>query len=585
MALVDVDIGAVPNDGTGDSLRTAFGKVNGNFAALADLDTYIVTGSSLLLVGDDSTSNTAPLQDALDAMTSGGEIWILSPGIYRSGALTIPNDNISIRLAKGVTLKFPTLGTNTPAISVEANYFTIYGGGKLQGPSSAAYVLGEHCIDMIGTSSASRKTGLCVRGVEIMNFGSIGVQAKWTDNIEVDGGCYIHDCGYAGAMFTSCNNGRFVGNTIDNITPGTSSNMYGVSLTHDTAGYSSDANAGTKLAANPFCRGWNIAFNEISRVAWEGIDAHGAYEVQVAYNRIYATQQGIAITESSGNADDYAGYSNIIVGNIVDARNKDGSTSGYENDSYGININGGATVTQMRIVCNGNIVVYKGLKLNSNVGAIQATRATRLVISANVIDNWSGVGILLTLAGGQISDNFFGQLAASGDTNSSCILDSGPSTRKLVVDGNTLDVEGGIAPANGFRQIAAATVRPTLSGNRFSDATTPFNLSTGGFSLGTDVVPRLAVAGAAGAIDIAALGGEDGVVALTDNDTYTVTNFTNGSEGQTITVMKSGTGTVTVDRTNAALDGGTNKTLTGAYTLTLRQHTGVWRQIAYSQGS
>lgn len=579
-----INIGSIPNDGTGDTLRAAMAKVNDNFA-LVDFGPSIVTGAYLGLVGDDSTSNTLDIQGGLDDLTDGGELWIVEPGIYQSGALTISNDYVSIKLGKGVTLKFPTLGANTPAISVEAEHFTIYGDGKLQGPSSATYVAGEHGIEMLGTSSASRKSGLKVRGVEITLFGSIGIYAKWTDDIDIDSHCYIHDCGYGGAMFESCNNGRFVGSRVDNITPGTSSNMYGISLTHDTAGYGSDVNAGTKLADNPFCRGWTIDANEVSRIAWEGIDCHGGYEVQITDNRVYATHHGISMTESSGDADNYAGYSDIISGNIVDARNKDGSTSGYENDSYGINVNGGSTVTQIRTIVQNNIVLYKGVKTNSNVGAIQATLSKRLVCSGNIVDMWSGVGVLVTLAGGQVSNNYFGQLAQSGDTGSACIYDGGPTTRKLVVTGNELDVEGGNAPDYGFQQIAAATVRPTLSGNSFGGAATPYSLSASGFCLGTDVTPRLAIAGSAGALDIAGLYGEDGIIDLTDNGTYTATGFSNGVEGQTITVSKSGTGTVTLDRTNSALDSGSNKTLTGAYTLTLRKHGSVWRQVAYSQGS
>lgn len=581
----------LPAPGAGQFLRWNLAGTNLEAAdAVYDLGPFLQTGTgavertAMAKMGEAySVNDFGSPAEAIAAAPDGTTI-IFPPGDYDfDDSLTIPGDDITLH-AIGANLNWNTLGANKGGIVQGGRNLSIIG-GKLTGPSSAVYVANEHGIKVLGTSSASRKSGLKLYGVEILNFGSCGVSGKWTNNISISGDCYIHDCSYGGAMFESCDSGTIIGNRIDNITPGTASNMYGVSLTHDTVGYNLDANVGTKQAANPFCRGWVVAMNEISRVNWEGIDAHGAYEVTIFGNHIYATKHGIAVTESSGDADNYAGYSNKVIGNTIDSRNKDGTTSGRENQSYGINVNGGATVKALRVIVQGNIVHYKGIKLNPNVGSIQATLCERLVCTGNIIDYWSGIGVLVTSAGGNVSDNFFGRLSQSGDTGSACIYDGGPTTRKLTVSDNTLDIEAGNAPDYGFRQVSTATVRPKLEGNNFSGAATPYSLSAGGFCLGTDVTPRLAVAGSAGAIDIATLYGEDGVIDLTDNGTYTVTNFSNGIEGQTITVMKSGTGTVTVDRTNAALDGGSNKTLTGAYTLTLRKYGSTWRQVAYAQGS
>ena len=45
MAISDINIGQVPNDGTGDSIRDAFDKVNNNFAFLDDARQNLITGN------------------------------------------------------------------------------------------------------------------------------------------------------------------------------------------------------------------------------------------------------------------------------------------------------------------------------------------------------------------------------------------------------------------------------------------------------------------------------------------------------------------------------------------------------------
>ena len=69
--------------------------------------------------GDDSTSNTAAIQAAIDALTAGGTLYF-PPGTYVCGALTIGNADVTFDMSAGAVLKFSTLGAGVAAITVNA---------------------------------------------------------------------------------------------------------------------------------------------------------------------------------------------------------------------------------------------------------------------------------------------------------------------------------------------------------------------------------------------------------------------------------------------------------------------------------
>jgi hypothetical protein len=518
-------------------------------------------------VGDDATSNTAAIQAALNALTSGGTLYV-PEGIYRLGALTVAGDNVEIVMEPGAVLKFNTLGSGVKAITINADNFAVRG-GAIQGPAAAVYVGNENGLHMIGTSTSVRKTGLTVVGTEISQFGAHGIYAQFVDNINIQS-CNIHDCGYAGGMFLSCNHGVFSDNKVITIAPGVTSNMYGISLTHDSTDYDTDPNAGTKQAANPFCWDWYVAGNYIEDINWEGIDTHGGYELRVVGNVVYDTYGGIAVTGSSGDAINYAGWSNVVANNVVDARHSDGTVSGRENTNYGININGAATVTQKRVTCTGNIVLYKGIGSNANSGAIQAALAEEIVIADNCIDQWQGSAVLLTNTNGIANDNFIGARSSSGDTLGYCFSDQGPTTKKLIITDNLHDPAAGTAARVGFIQIAGATVRPVLTGNNFASASVvPFNLSATGFCLGTDVAPTITDTGSGANLNIAALDGANGVVLLNNASPRTINTFTGAVAGQRVLFVNLGAGTQTITRSQAALNGSANQALATKYCLEL----------------
>lgn len=492
-----------------------------------------------------NTNNATALQNWVTfGITTKRELY--AEGRYSTASGLTANGSVRIRLGKGSEIHFSALGANANGFTITGDDFSMVGDeAVVSGPSSASYVANENGFDMLGTSTSVRLSGLTIRGVEIKLFGAHGIYAQFVNDINIDGN-YIHDIGYAGAMFLSCDHGRFNNNRIKTITPGTSSNMYGISLTHDSTAYNLDSDANTKQADNPFCGDWYVAFNSIEDIAWEGIDTHGVYETTINYNHVYDTKHGISVTESSGDADNYAGSSNTVSYNVVDGRNKDGTVAAHDRRwlSYGINLNGGSsTSANPRVVCQGNIILYKGVASSSNVGAIQMVLTTDCIVANNVVDQWKGNGIVATGGGGIIADNVFGAQGGGTDTQKVLILDDSPTTYRLAVTGNVHNPKSGTAATYGFKQLSGPTYRPVLDGNDFAACTTPFDLGTAGFSLGSNITPVVNPTSVSGTntIPLAEVQGQDCLVRLAiSSGNYNVTTWSGMKSGQRVTVFNEG---------------------------------------------
>ena len=547
-------------------------------------------------VGDDSTLNTTVIQTLLNSLTTGGTLYF-PRGIYRSTSLDVNNANTRIELDEGAVLKFPTLGVGVSGLTVNANNFSVKG-GKLQGPAASVYVAGERGISMVGTSSASRKTGLKLYNVEITQFGMDGVYAKWTDDIVLDG-CKIHYCGYSGASFLSCNHGVATKNQFLNITPGTSGNMYGISLTHNSALYVLDPNAGTKQADNPFCWDWYIGHNYVAYNAWEGIDCHGGYEITIDSNKVYATYGGIACSSSSGDAAGYAGWDNAVINNIVDARNPDGTASTYENDNYGINLNGGSTLNHKNVICKGNIVINHGILGNTNSGAIQAVYVQNATITENIIQKWGGSCIIGTASSSLIiSKNTFLELggAAAGAENAIMIETTSSLGNTITITDNSMQANGGTAGLVGVRAPQLTTL-PYFAGNDFAVASSAPYVVPNAFLVSDVSSPILRVdvnnagGGAAVNVDVAALSRYPTfrIDVTSSNAASEISNFTNGVYGQVIHIHSPSATAFVLNTTAKRLSGGSAFTASQWDIISLLQTgngTGVggifWTEISRS---
>ena len=547
-------------------------------------------------VGDDSTVNTTAIQSAIDSLTNGGTLFFPT-GTYRSGALTIGSANIKFLMTDGTVLKFPTLGASTKAITVNANNFSIEG-GKLQGPAASVYVANENGIHMLGTSTSARKSGLRLVDVEITQFGGHGVYAQFVDDILLDS-CKIHYCGYSGASFLSCNHGVATKNQFLNITPGTVGNMYGITLTHDSTGYSSDPNAGTKLAANPFCWDWYIGYNYAAYNAWEPIDCHGGYEITIDSNKVYASYGGIACCSSSGAAAAYAGANNVITNNVVDARNPDGSASGYENDNYGINLNGGSTLNHKNVVCKGNVVINHGILGNTNSGAIQAVYVQNASLTENIVQKWGGAAIVATASSSMVIDsNTFLELGgtAAGAENAIMIETTTSLGNTFTITNNNMQANGGTAGLVGVRAEQITTL-PYFAGNDFAAATSSGYVVPNDF-LTSDLASPIyrvtvnnAGGGAAVNVNIAALSRYQivRIDVTSSNAASEISNFTNGVYGQILHIHSPSSTAFVLNATAKRLSGGTSFTASQYDIVTLLQTGDVsgvggvfWTEISRS---
>lgn len=519
-----------------------------------------------------AASNKTAIELAIAALPSGGVITI-PKGTYALNPFTIVSAGVTIQ-GEGpdsTRFNFATVGANTNAISITADNVSIVG-IKFVGPSSAAYVAGENCIQTNGTFATNRD-GLTVANCEIYNFGSYGINAEYTNNITISDN-YIHDVGYGGVFFRSCITGWIQNNRISDITPGSSANMYGITLSH------TDSPAPTsKTSSTHFCYGINVIGNELQNIAWEGIDAHGGYEIIVSDNKIYNTKSGIAVSSSSGGSNNYAGGQNIISNNVIDARKKDGTTGDYMYQSYGINVNGFSTLNvqnQDKVIVSENIIFGKG-ELNSiNGGSIQAEGVFHAIISNNIIDAWAGVGIILGNQTTAIVDgNLFGDCYATdgNDSVKRCIFWR-IGTGSLLLTNNAHYANGGQTARYGFYSqvsVVVATDGTNLalrtSGNNFNECSVN-QMFWSGNALSEDAGvafkhPQLTASSTV--IDLRKITSSVARVNIDADAPVTVTGITgNGISGQLIVFVNTGSNAITLTRSYAFLSGSANQILTDA---------------------
>lgn len=540
-------------------------------------------------VGDDATVNTAALNNAI-ACNGGAQVRVPA-GIFRTGPLTVGVDNVDLCLERGAVLKWTVLGAATNGITVNANNFMIRG-GKLQGPASGVYVADENGIKMVGASSAVRKTGLTVIGTEITAFGAHGIYGQFLEGVLLARN-WLHDIGYAGAMFLSSSKGNIAWNRVKTIGPGTAANMYGFSLTHDSTNYNLDPNAGTKAATNPFCWDWQVTDNHVEDINWEGIDCHGGYEISIARNHVFNTKGGIACPSGSGAAANYAGWNNSVCDNVVDGRKSDGTASGRENTAYGINMNGGATVLHQNFICRGNRTVCKGILGNANSGAIQVAFCSNGVVSDNVIQKWGGCGINQDASVGLTIENNLGLELGGAAAGAEYFISMEAVTangKTHTIRGNRMIANGGTAGRVGLRGTTLTSL-PLLDGNDFGAGTVSAYSLPAIFQMTSEGLPRLVATvnngGAGETIDLAPMSRyATFIVQVTSNNAASlVTNLINGVQGQDVLLYTPGATAWTFNRANAVLAGGANFVASQYDTLRLLNAGALWAEQSRSANS
>jgi len=97
MAVNNINVGTVPNDGTGDSLRVAFTKVNSNFdSVVTDL---LITPETFGAVGDNVTDDSTAVDAACAAAATAGNIALFQKTYFC--ASNLPNFNLARKVGEG----------------------------------------------------------------------------------------------------------------------------------------------------------------------------------------------------------------------------------------------------------------------------------------------------------------------------------------------------------------------------------------------------------------------------------------------------------------------------------------------------
>ena len=116
MAIQNINIGNIANDGTGDDLRVAFGKVNDNFEEL-----------DLRNPGSLTASNVGAVGEGIFAQKDGTDLQFKKLVGGTGTTLTSTNNTISI---DGSAIKQLTLGTDNGSIIVTASQTVSINGGN-----------------------------------------------------------------------------------------------------------------------------------------------------------------------------------------------------------------------------------------------------------------------------------------------------------------------------------------------------------------------------------------------------------------------------------------------------------------------
>lgn len=530
-------------------------------------------------VGDGGTDNTTAIQRALTAC-AGAFTVVFPPGAsyYRlTDRVTAPADtHIVLEDAElrwtATTASGPNfIGVPTrPGIEVTGNNFLLEGKGVLRGPTNGAYIGNECAIYMTGTDTSNRASGFTMRGaIEVLHWGSYGVLLNFTDNILIESPeMHIHNVGYACILVSSCNHGRVRGPQLGAVSPGVggSAEMHGFSLSSDTRNYHLDPNAGTKQAANPFCWDWIVEGCTVYDLpSWRGLDAHGAYESHFINNNIFNCGLPIGLSSSSGDATNYAGWDNSVVGNVIDARKRDGTASTITAQGA-IIVNGGSTVRHQRVVVANNHIYGYGVSSN-NWEVISASLVQDAIIANNNIDSWQGNGIYSTGGNGIIDGNTFGAVAVAA--NSKCIMLDATLSGTWTISNNKHRPIAGLTALEGLR-ISVGNPRMVAVGNDFN-CVDPYAGNAALLTCGqSDLIPRIQVVGGAPTtIDVGPALIADRVWIELATGVTTVTDLTNAKVGTIYILINNTTNNFTFDRTNAALPGGVNAVLGQYDTLTL----------------
>jgi hypothetical protein len=317
-----------------------------------------------------------PLQKAVNAVVSGGKLDITS-----ANSLTEFVDVTSpIHITGNTTITQTVSGKgifNITSDDVLIENITMVGAGNT---SYSAY---GDAVNIQGASSAIPADNVIIRNCKISGFGAIGIKAEFATNIKIENN-HISEIGYTGIQFLSVIGADIVNNKIDDVSPGTGGNAYGISLTKIEA---------NSLVDYPRTENIKVTGNTISNVpAWEGIDTHAGKNIIIDGNTINGCRYPISIVpaDNGSQVSTLASLAIVISNNTMDSGVTDGSFG------EGIRVAGVSGGELTEVIIAGNTIKNHGAQSSLLSGGITARDTVGLVIGNNTIINPSPNGVAIS---------------------------------------------------------------------------------------------------------------------------------------------------------------------------------------------
>ena len=251
--------------------------------------------------GNGTTDDTAAIQSAITAASSGGVVY------FPSGTFKVVG---TVSVAKPLTLTGPGVlyksSTGSALLDVSSSDVTLRGLTLQNIGTSGTAVDGTYAVYVHGPTYSSPLSDIVIENCRIIDWAHSGIWAVNVTRMLVRGN-RIRNLMYAGVMLLSATDSSVTHNRVSDLVQKTPVvNTYGIAV-------SDVENTDAGRSRNVI-----IANNIVKNVTqWEGIDTHGGVGILVIGNTVVGCYDGIAMV--SGNAERITAPRNVVVtGNIID---------------------------------------------------------------------------------------------------------------------------------------------------------------------------------------------------------------------------------------------------------------------------
>lgn len=413
--------------------------------------------------GADPTGATDTIAQLSAAATAAaGKTLFIPTGDYQVGSTLIIPDN-TIVMAYGARIFNTSSAFTLLKLSSGAKVY----GLEIEGSGNGTANTSGIGIDVSGTDSSNYTDGAVIEDCYFHAISGYGIYGEFIKNIDISR-CKISNIGYAGIGILSGTNVKAKGNRISDITPGISSQAYGVFFSRRTNE--------TSLILFPRSKDCDAVGNTIENITiWEALDTHGGENISFINNTIRNCSFGISIgsaTDASTNPV-YGPIECQAIGNRIYGLGT----------AYGIAVSGNATEKAQRCLVQANTIFQGGLAGNNLTGGIYATNTIDLVVNGNILKDCycNGIHIYSENKGFSVTGNTIRDVQDATYTQPSCIgFRSG--NNEGIVSGNSMYRDN--ASLNTYVSVAGINMSTTTGmdvriGNNFNNCTNHY-LGTNG---------------------------------------------------------------------------------------------------------